>query len=113
MKFDVDGARKAGYSDSEIADYLGGQSGFDVTGARKAGYGDGEIVSFLTAPEPEPKKNTFGGAVKDIGASILMSPMSLASGFYGLADLSTGGMLDRATGAVMDEPMSEKFARGK
>ena len=47
--FDIDGARKAGYSDTEIADYLGKQRNFDVGGARKSGYSDTEILSHLTA----------------------------------------------------------------
>lgn len=46
-EFDIDGARKAGYDDSEIASFLGQRVNFDVDGARKAGYDDGEIVSFL------------------------------------------------------------------
>ena len=47
MTFDVEGARKAGYSDSEIADHLAKESGFDYSGAKKAGYGDSEIISHL------------------------------------------------------------------
>ena len=39
MAFDVEGARKAGYNDEEIANFLGKQSNFDVLGANKAGYG--------------------------------------------------------------------------
>jgi len=51
MEFDVAGARKAGYSDSEIADYLGGQASFNVAGARQAGYSDSEIIGHLVPPE--------------------------------------------------------------
>lgn len=47
--FDVEGARKAGYSDAEIADYLAPQAKFDTTAARKAGYDDSEIVGFLSS----------------------------------------------------------------
>lgn len=50
MTFDIQGAKSAGYSDAEIADYLGQQKKFDVSGARKAGYSDGEIVSHFVAP---------------------------------------------------------------
>jgi hypothetical protein len=48
MTFDVQGARQAGYSDSEIAAHLAQQSKFDTEGARKAGYSDSEIVEHLT-----------------------------------------------------------------
>ena len=47
--FNIDGARKAGYSDAEIAPFLASQRGFDIDAARKAGYNDGEITSFLTS----------------------------------------------------------------
>src|SRR5262245_36535071 len=49
MGFDVEGARQAGYSDQEIADYLATQSRFDTAGARSAGYSDPEIISHLTS----------------------------------------------------------------
>lgn len=48
MAFDYEGAKKAGYTDSEIADHLAKQSGFDVAGARKSGYSDADIVQHLT-----------------------------------------------------------------
>jgi hypothetical protein len=54
MAFDIDGARKAGYSDGEIASFLGQQSGFDVDAATKAGYDPSEIVAHLSAQE-KPK----------------------------------------------------------
>lgn len=57
MPFDVQAAKKSGYSDAEIADYLAKDSGFDAAGARKAGYSDAEIVSHLTASaQPAPAK---------------------------------------------------------
>lgn len=50
MHFDIDGARKAGYSDAEIADYLGAQRKFDVAAARQSGYRDDEILAHLSTP---------------------------------------------------------------
>ena len=47
MAFDVEGARKEGYSDQEIAEYLGGQNKFDVKGALKEGYEPSEIIEHL------------------------------------------------------------------
>ena len=52
MAFDADGARKAGYSDSEIANHLASQNNFDIEGARKSGYADTEIVHHLTGGNP-------------------------------------------------------------
>lgn len=57
MAFDVEGARKAGYSDAEIADHLAKSSKFDVAGARNAGYSDSEIISHMSTLD-SPKKQT-------------------------------------------------------
>lgn len=65
--FDIQGAKKAGYSDAEIADYLGKQSGFDVAGARKAGYSDAEILGHLTAAPPK----SVGEKAADVGEGVL------------------------------------------
>lgn len=54
MSFDIEGARKAGYSDAEISDYIAKDTGFDVAGARKAGYSDAEILKYVAAPAPAP-----------------------------------------------------------
>jgi hypothetical protein len=45
--FDIDGARKAGYTDAEIADHMARSAGFDAAGAKKSGYSDGEIIAHL------------------------------------------------------------------
>lgn len=47
MSFDVAAARQAGYSDLEIADFLGQQRGFDTAAARRAGYSNADILSYL------------------------------------------------------------------
>lgn len=60
MPFDVQGARKAGYSNREIADYLSSQKKFDTAGARKAGYSDEDIISHLATYEPK-KAETYTG----------------------------------------------------
>lgn len=52
-RFDVMGARQAGHSDADIADFLANNShGFDVAGARKAGYSDREIIDHLGTNVP-------------------------------------------------------------
>ena len=52
--FDIDGARKAGYSDGEIADFLGKQHRYDVGGARKVGYSNAEIIGHLAGHQANP-----------------------------------------------------------
>ena len=47
MAFDIKGARAAGYSENEIADFLAKDRNFDVAAARKSGYSDNEIISHL------------------------------------------------------------------
>jgi hypothetical protein len=52
--FDIEGAKKAGYSEAEIADHLASQSKFDSDAARQAGYSDADIISHLGgAVEPK------------------------------------------------------------
>ena len=63
MAFDIEGAKQAGYNDTEIADHLAKQSKFDLAGARKAGYNDAEILQHLTGA-PAAK----GDAAPDDGA---------------------------------------------
>jgi hypothetical protein len=60
MAFDVESARKEGYSDADIAGYLAKQRKFDLTGARKEGYSDADVISHLTkaAPKFTPREAT-------------------------------------------------------
>jgi hypothetical protein len=69
--FDLEGARSAGASDTQIADFLANKLDFNLIGAREAGALDTQIVDFLatkTAPkvqEEQPKEATVSGeAVK-------------------------------------------------
>lgn len=52
MAFDVQGARKAGYSDAEIADHLARSQRFDAGAARQNGYSDEDIIGHLSNPQP-------------------------------------------------------------
>lgn len=53
MAVDVSGAYRAGYSDTEIADYLAQQAGVDISETRRVGYSDREIVDYLAENAPE------------------------------------------------------------
>lgn len=48
MPFDVQAARKAGYSSAEIAGFMGEKFGLDAEAARKAGWTDDDIVKELS-----------------------------------------------------------------
>src|SRR5574343_614964 len=48
MAFDLQGARDAGFSDDEIADYLGKKAGFDTQAARRAGFETRDILAELS-----------------------------------------------------------------
>jgi hypothetical protein len=93
MAFDVEGARKAGYSDSEIANYLASQKTFDITGARKAGYGDQEIIGHLLGAQ-KPKERTLGEAAKDVGAGVVSGVGALTQLPGQLYGLATGDFSD-------------------
>jgi alkylhydroperoxidase/carboxymuconolactone decarboxylase family protein YurZ len=62
MAFDVAAAKRAGYSDAEIAEFLGQQKGFDAAGAMKAGYTPTELIEHLGAGAPQ---TTVLGNVKE------------------------------------------------
>lgn len=75
MQFDIEGARKEGYSDAEIAEYLGSQSQFDVKGARENGYNDAEIIAHLVG---QPQGMSWGEAIGQAPANIPSSGVRLA-----------------------------------
>lgn len=63
MAFDTAAAKQAGYSDLEIADYLGKQSNFDTAAAIKAGYSPTELIAHLSTAKPAtPASAGFSGS---------------------------------------------------
>jgi predicted GNAT family acetyltransferase len=66
--FNVDAARKAGYSDDEILGHLTSTRAFDVQGALKAGYSKADIISHLSTTAP---KATAGPSADQLAASAL------------------------------------------
>ena len=57
--FNVEAAKKAGYSDTEIAEHLATSRGFDIAGARKSGYSDGDVISHLSGTAKAAEKPGF------------------------------------------------------
>lgn len=74
-KFDVDAARKAGYSDDEILAELTKTSKFDVNRAIQAGYGKGELISHLSKavniPAAAPPEPGMGEQAMQMGTDFL------------------------------------------
>lgn len=81
--FDIEGAKKAGYSDAEIADHLAQQAGFDAAGARNAGYSDAEIIQHVY----QPKKTTLAQDVKQ-GAGNFAAGLLRGAGSIGATILA-------------------------
>jgi DnaJ-domain-containing protein 1 len=85
MPFDLEGARKAGYSDAEIADYLAQRSNFDIDGALKAGYSHREIADRLAAVAKKPGEDqSVNKAVKGVheyGTSMGVTPVGPTNKF--------------------------------
>ena len=128
MGFDVEGARKAGYSEPEIVDHLAKQSNFDIAGAKKAGYNDAEILQHLSTVASAPasrgtvgaseqpaydpaaslKASMAAGPVRTPDTSALQnvkvaaraaSPYATAAGIGALAGAPFGGPVGSAAGA--------------
>ena len=68
MAFDVEGARKAGYSESEIVDFLSQDRKFDAAGARQSGHSDADILRHLTAPPQRGFGESAARVVGQVGA---------------------------------------------
>jgi hypothetical protein len=96
-KFDVEGARAAGYTDAEIADFLADEEAFDAAAAREAGYTDADIIGYISAapakpvkPEPEPDRSAaqYAGVI-----SSALLPYATAAGLGAAATgIPTGGL---------------------
>jgi hypothetical protein len=102
-KFDVEGARRAGYTDAEIADYLAGEEAFDTAAARAAGYTDAEILNHLSGPstpvKTEPKPDRSAAQYAGVISSALL-PYATAAGAGALATGIPSGGLGAPLGAA-------------
>lgn len=99
IAFDIQAARQAGYSESEISDHLGKAANFNLAQARSSGYSDGEIIDHLSKRQAGPPKDTGlldGASNLAIGVArgakdvIDTGAQWLASGFDKLAGTNEG-----------------------
>ena len=69
MAFNTAGARQAGYSDLEIAEFLGKENKFNTAAAIEAGYSPEEVIQYLV-----PRESTIGSELvrgaKQLGSSL-------------------------------------------
>jgi hypothetical protein len=91
MGFDIEGARKEGYSDAEIADHLASQRKFDLAGARKEGYTDAEIISHLAAAKPAAPTAEPAPAPQPAAAVPNKTPAPTRQMPQKIVDSTTGG----------------------
>ena len=68
--FDVIGAKKAGYTDEEIAQHLASQSNFDFEGAVSSGYKPDEIIKHLNATGASAWETFKQSAKQEVGSEI-------------------------------------------
>lgn len=94
-QFDVQGALRAGYSESEIADHLAKQSNFDIAGARSAGYDDQSIISKL-GNRPPPTDRSWGEAALDTGVGLVKGAVGLGRAVVSGADIAADLVAGRA-----------------
>ena len=71
--FNAAAALKAGYTENDIADFLGKQHKFNTAAALQAGYTPADIIKQLSGPPP----TTFGGNVKEFGKGIVPGAIGL------------------------------------
>jgi hypothetical protein len=118
MAFDLEGARKAGYSDQEIADHLSQTSKFDAAGARQSGYTDAEIIGHLSgaqqpAAPPEQDEQTpipWGDVATGAAVNAIPSVFNLGKGVVSAVAHpidTASNVLSLASGGVLNA-MPEK-----
>ena len=86
--FDVDGARKAGYSEDEILSHLSQGSNFDVQGALGSGYSKSDVIGHLSqraapAQSAQPNPDTLPGGKYALWNQESQNPLPDVSGVTG------------------------------
>jgi hypothetical protein len=114
MAFDVEGARKAGYSDREIADHLARQHGYDAPKARSSGYADSEIVAHLAGlgripgPAVSAPSDAAGPSILDkvigAGEAALATVTGMTGGALGFAGGLMGGIAGEIASGKIGQP---------
>lgn len=92
---DIDAARKAGYTDAEIADELGRRTGRNAAGARSAGYSDAEIINDFAQASERGAGRSLALGTRNVLEGLGGVVGSITSPIANLADRATGGTGNR------------------
>lgn len=119
MAFDVEGARKAGYTDAEIAGHLAKTASFDLSAAKSAGYSDGEVIAHLMTKAANTAQIPVDPRVKAPPAQRQPSgPQSLADKAIGAGEAAlttvtgaTGGAMGMLAGTL--QGLAEQILSGQ
>lgn len=107
--FDIEGARKEGYSDKEIAEHLAKGRKFDLAGARKEGYSDTDIIGHLAKEKPKTDREARIESIPGMPAGgdpeAENRPRSLRESLYG------AGEAGLAAGATSLAAIADAFAK--
>ena len=116
MPFDVQGARKAGWQDAEIADFLARDRGYDLAGARKAGYTDPEVIAHLAGadvvripgapvtPAVAPKQPSMGAKLIGAGEAALTVGTGAVGGTLGMVGGTLKGLAEQILAGQFGTP---------
>ena len=113
MALDIEKAKAAGYSDSELVDYLAKDSTLDVVKARKVGYSDTELLKHLSASSTTsapvtPAATPIVPLVPAVAPDRAPEEKSLREGdplFQRMFGKTVGTPLDTVLGGVADMPL--------
>src|SRR5262245_62077434 len=120
---DVEGARKAGYSDDEILAHLTESRKFDIQGARNSGYSNQEIIDHLSkapiatataAPvqqEPEAKPYALRKFAGSFASAANPIPVDLLKSIYERGNIETIKGIAGAQGEQFSKA-KEAFSKG-
>lgn len=117
MAFDVEGARKEGYSDQEIAQHLANEHRFDIAGAQKEGYTDADIIKHLSSTpastkEKQPANPFLPAEMGILGGGAATAYKVGQEGFRGAKNVvrKAEELLDKAKEAKRPPPSDKPFA---
>ena len=112
--FDVEGARKAGYTDAEIAGVLARRFNFDLAGAKSAGYSAGEVIAQLASRANIPGQQTPAESkepsIIDRAIGTGEAALSAITGAVGGTLGMVGGALGAGAGAIASGQFGTKQA---
>ena len=106
MAFDIEGAKAAGYSTGEIADFLGAENKFDTTAARQAGYSDEELIQHLSGGQPSIEETDAQIAARAKGELVPKD-----EGYFAGLGQAAAGASKSTAGGIMQLAGAEESGR--